>query len=75
MIVLSLSSSPLFLHLSISHLFVSLPMLSLLQTTTMADSFMGKAATMEIPINSNGETLAEDDSLEQVGHMVCVPWE
>ncbi|XP_021438066.1 arfaptin-2-like isoform X4 [Oncorhynchus nerka] len=31
----------------------------------MADSFMGKAATMEIPINSNGETLAEDDSLEQ----------
>ncbi|KAK6296776.1 hypothetical protein J4Q44_G00329180 [Coregonus suidteri] len=33
----------------------------------MADSFMGKAATMEIPINSNGETLDEDDSLEQAG--------
>ncbi|XP_067362628.1 arfaptin-2-like isoform X3 [Channa argus] len=33
----------------------------------MADSIMSKAATMEIPINSNGDTgnLAEDDSLEQ----------
>lgn len=29
---------------------------------------MSKAATMEIPINSNGDsrTMAEDDSLEQV---------
>ncbi len=34
----------------------------------MADSMMSKAATMEIPINSNGDSrnLAEDDSLEQV---------
>ena len=34
----------------------------------MADSIMSKAATMEIPINSNGDTgsLAGDDSLEQV---------
>ncbi|XP_016381448.1 arfaptin-2b isoform X6 [Sinocyclocheilus rhinocerous] len=33
----------------------------------MADSMMSKAATMEIPINSNGDSrnLAEDDSLEQ----------
>ncbi|XP_055064446.2 arfaptin-2b isoform X8 [Misgurnus anguillicaudatus] len=33
----------------------------------MADSMMSKAATMEIPINSNGDsrTMAEDDSLEQ----------
>uniref|UniRef100_A0A7N8YFL8 ADP-ribosylation factor interacting protein 2a n=1 Tax=Mastacembelus armatus TaxID=205130 RepID=A0A7N8YFL8_9TELE len=33
----------------------------------MADSIMSKAATMEIPINSNGDTgtLPEDDSLEQ----------
>ncbi|XP_051540287.1 arfaptin-2-like isoform X1 [Myxocyprinus asiaticus] len=33
----------------------------------MADSMMSKAATMEIPINSNGDsrTLAEDDGLEQ----------
>ncbi|XP_053703091.1 arfaptin-2b isoform X3 [Synchiropus splendidus] len=33
----------------------------------MTDSIMSKAATMEIPINSNGDTgtLAEDDSLEQ----------
>ncbi|KAM3875519.1 arfaptin-2-like isoform 4-T4 [Diretmus argenteus] len=33
----------------------------------MAESIMSKAATMEIPINSNGDTgtLAEDDSLEQ----------
>lgn len=34
----------------------------------MAESILSKAATMEIPINSNGDTgtLAEDDSLEQV---------
>ncbi|MED6288480.1 hypothetical protein CHARACLAT_026951, partial [Characodon lateralis] len=34
---------------------------------SMTDSVMSKAATMEIPINSNGGTraLAEDDSLEQ----------
>ncbi|XP_023661109.1 arfaptin-2b isoform X2 [Paramormyrops kingsleyae] len=33
----------------------------------MAESIMSKAATMEIPINSNGDTraLPEDDSLEQ----------
>ncbi|XP_061575701.1 arfaptin-2-like isoform X2 [Cololabis saira] len=33
----------------------------------MADSIMSKAATMEIPINSNGDTgtLTEDESLEQ----------
>ncbi|XP_063060965.1 arfaptin-2a isoform X5 [Engraulis encrasicolus] len=33
----------------------------------MADSMMSKAATMEIPINSNGDsrTLGEDDGLEQ----------
>ncbi|KAK7925948.1 hypothetical protein WMY93_008258 [Mugilogobius chulae] len=33
----------------------------------MTESIMSKAATMEIPINSNGDTgtLAEDDSLEQ----------
>lgn len=37
----------------------------------MADSIMSKAATMEIPINSNGDTgtLPEDDSLEQVSHI------
>lgn len=37
----------------------------------MADSIMSKAATMEIPINSNGDTgaLPEDDSLEQVSHL------
>lgn len=36
----------------------------------MADNIMSKAATMEIPINSNGDTgtLPEDDSLEQVRH-------
>lgn len=35
----------------------------------MTDSMMSKAATMEIPINSNGDTrtIAEDDGLEQVG--------
>ncbi|XP_067288755.1 arfaptin-2b isoform X5 [Pseudorasbora parva] len=37
------------------------------QHSSMADSMMSKAATMEIPINSNGDSrnLAEDDSLEQ----------
>ncbi|XP_060929304.1 arfaptin-2-like [Limanda limanda] len=40
----------------------------------MADSTMSKAATMEIPINSNGDTgtLAEDDSLEQDLQQVMV---
>ncbi|XP_034024308.1 arfaptin-2-like isoform X1 [Thalassophryne amazonica] len=40
----------------------------------MADSIMSKAATMEIPINSNGDTgnLAEDDSLEQDLQQVMV---
>lgn len=38
--------------------------------STMADSIMSKAATMEIPINSNGDTgTPEDDSLEQVSHV------
>lgn len=33
----------------------------------MTDSILSKAATMEIPINSNGDSrTAEDDSLEQV---------
>uniref|UniRef100_A0A8C4YUW7 ADP-ribosylation factor interacting protein 2a n=1 Tax=Gadus morhua TaxID=8049 RepID=A0A8C4YUW7_GADMO len=37
----------------------------------MADSIMSKAATMEIPINSNGDTgsLAGDDSLEQAAQI------
>ncbi|XP_062309399.1 arfaptin-2b isoform X1 [Osmerus eperlanus] len=37
----------------------------------MADSIMSKAATMEIPINSNGDTgtLPEDDSLEQAAKL------
>lgn len=37
----------------------------------MTDSMMSKAATMEIPINSNGDTrtLSEDDGLEQVGQL------
>ncbi|XP_033995888.1 arfaptin-2b isoform X1 [Trematomus bernacchii] len=37
----------------------------------MTDSIMSKAATMEIPINSNGDTgtLPEDDSLEQAAHL------
>ncbi|XP_014839389.1 PREDICTED: arfaptin-2-like isoform X3 [Poecilia mexicana] len=37
----------------------------------MTDSVMSKAATMEIPINSNGDTgaLAEDDSLEQAAKL------
>ncbi|XP_036421032.1 arfaptin-2a isoform X3 [Colossoma macropomum] len=38
--------------------------------STMADSIMSKAATMEIPINSNGDTrTAEDDSLEQAAQI------
>uniref|UniRef100_A0A8K9Y3S3 ADP-ribosylation factor interacting protein 2b n=2 Tax=Oncorhynchus mykiss TaxID=8022 RepID=A0A8K9Y3S3_ONCMY len=37
----------------------------------MTDSMLSKAATMEIPINRNGDTrtLAEDDSLEQVAKL------
>uniref|UniRef100_A0A3B3DJB5 ADP-ribosylation factor interacting protein 2b n=1 Tax=Oryzias melastigma TaxID=30732 RepID=A0A3B3DJB5_ORYME len=40
----------------------------------MTDSIMSKAATMEIPINSNGDTgtLQEDDSLEQDLQQVMV---
>uniref|UniRef100_A0A8C1YS37 ADP-ribosylation factor interacting protein 2b n=1 Tax=Cyprinus carpio TaxID=7962 RepID=A0A8C1YS37_CYPCA len=40
----------------------------------MADSMMSKAATMEIPISSNGDSrnLAEDDSLEQDLQQVMV---
>ncbi|KAM8904541.1 arfaptin-2-like isoform 2-T3 [Spinachia spinachia] len=40
----------------------------------MADGIMSKAATMEIPINSNGDTgtLPEDDSLEQDLQQVMV---
>ncbi|XP_041920000.1 arfaptin-2a isoform X6 [Alosa pseudoharengus] len=40
----------------------------------MADSIMSKAATMEIPINSNGDsrTLGEDDGLEQDLQQVMV---
>lgn len=39
----------------------------------MADSIMSKAATMEIPINSNGDTgTPEDDSLEQDLQQVMV---
>uniref|UniRef100_A0A3P8NFR1 AH domain-containing protein n=1 Tax=Astatotilapia calliptera TaxID=8154 RepID=A0A3P8NFR1_ASTCA len=40
----------------------------------MTDSIMNKAATMEIPINSNGDTgtLTEDDSLEQDLQQVMV---
>ncbi|XP_031428899.1 arfaptin-2a isoform X2 [Clupea harengus] len=40
----------------------------------MADSIMSKAATMEIPISSNGDsrTLAEDDGLEQDLQQVMV---
>ncbi|XP_046719175.1 arfaptin-2a isoform X5 [Silurus meridionalis] len=35
--------------------------------STMTDSIMSKAATMEIPINSNGDTrTSEEDSLEQI---------
>ncbi|XP_037402786.1 arfaptin-2a isoform X2 [Pygocentrus nattereri] len=41
--------------------------------STMADSIMSKAATMEIPINSNGDTrTAEEDSLEQDLQQVMV---
>ncbi|MFT7818481.1 arfaptin-2-like [Arapaima gigas] len=41
------------------------------QVPKMADSIMSKAATMEIPINSNGDagTLPEDDSLEQAAQV------
>ncbi|CAB1458050.1 unnamed protein product [Pleuronectes platessa] len=37
----------------------------------MTESIMSKAATMEIPINSNGDTgtLTEDDSLEQAANL------
>ncbi|KAG5284011.1 hypothetical protein AALO_G00021970 [Alosa alosa] len=37
------------------------------QSSSMADSIMSRAATMEIPINSNGDsrTIPEDDGLEQ----------
>ncbi|XP_051963572.1 arfaptin-2a isoform X4 [Xyrauchen texanus] len=39
----------------------------------MTDSILSKAATMEIPINSNGDTrMAEDDSLEQDLQQVMV---
>ncbi|XP_066534209.1 arfaptin-2a isoform X2 [Hoplias malabaricus] len=41
--------------------------------STMADSIMSKAATMEIPINSNGDTrTAEDDGFEQDLQQVMV---
>ncbi|KAG7260378.1 hypothetical protein CRUP_003065, partial [Coryphaenoides rupestris] len=42
--------------------------------STMTDSIMSKVATMEIPINSNGDTgtLPEDDSLEQDLQQVMV---
>lgn len=48
--------------------FMSLPAFSPADCI-MTDSMMSKAATMEIPINSNGDTrtIAEDDGLEQVG--------
>ncbi|XP_076130944.1 arfaptin-2b isoform X5 [Alosa pseudoharengus] len=38
-----------------------------MQSSSMADSIMSRAATMEIPINSNGDsrTIREDDGLEQ----------
>uniref|UniRef100_A0A3B3I4S0 ADP-ribosylation factor interacting protein 2b n=1 Tax=Oryzias latipes TaxID=8090 RepID=A0A3B3I4S0_ORYLA len=51
------------------------PRLFFLQTNAiMTDSIMSKAATMEIPINSNGDTgsLQEDDSLEQDLQQVMV---
>ncbi|XP_042561606.1 arfaptin-2-like isoform X2 [Clupea harengus] len=39
----------------------------LMQNSSMADSIMSRAATMEIPINSNGDSrnIPEDDGLEQ----------
>lgn len=47
----------------------------------MSDGLLGKAATMEIPISSNGDagSLPEDDGLEQVGGRgrtgaLAVPW-
>ncbi|XP_035391364.1 arfaptin-2b isoform X6 [Electrophorus electricus] len=45
-----------------------------LEGFTMTDSIMSKAATMEIPINSNGDTrvLGEDDGLEQDLQQVMV---
>ncbi|KAI1893604.1 hypothetical protein AGOR_G00125430 [Albula goreensis] len=41
------------------------------QKSNMTDSIMSKAATMEIPINSNGDTgnLPEDDGLEQAAQI------
>ncbi|XP_069748404.1 arfaptin-2-like isoform X2 [Narcine bancroftii] len=46
----------------------------MLLVCTMTDGIMGKAATMEIAINSNGDTteLPEDDSLEQDLQQVMV---
>lgn len=54
--------------------FINLCPFSFQSQCIMTDSMMSKAATMEIPINSNGDTgtLPEDDSLEQVGHVPCV---
>ena len=66
----------LYLHSLLHPHFLSLSLSSLSQCI-MTDSIMSKAATMEIPINSNGDTgtLAEDDSLEQVGHTTYfIPW-
>ncbi|KAJ8256447.1 hypothetical protein COCON_G00185990 [Conger conger] len=42
-----------------------------MRTLGMTDSIMSKAATMEIPINSNGDTgtLPEDDGLEQAAQI------
>ncbi|KAJ8280125.1 hypothetical protein GJAV_G00050810 [Gymnothorax javanicus] len=44
---------------------------TLAQELRMTDSILSKAATMEIPINSNGDTgtLPEDDSLEQAAQI------
>ncbi|KAG9348455.1 hypothetical protein JZ751_002190, partial [Albula glossodonta] len=41
------------------------------EKSNMTDSIMSKAATMEIPINSNGDTgnLPEDDGLEQAAQI------
>ena len=54
----------------VSTLSLSLSPFSPQDQCIMTESIMSKAATMEIPINSNGDTgtLTEDDSLEQVGH-------
>ncbi|XP_041947007.1 arfaptin-2b isoform X6 [Alosa alosa] len=45
-----------------------------MQSSSMADSIMSRAATMEIPINSNGDsrTIPEDDGLEQDLQQVMV---